>query len=206
MKYGELNLGQVEAIVNKLGGMDRVHRLLKDELVVVERSNVRFKIFKTIKLGTIELTREYAGENFRRMLNKTKNFFHSGVGAILNSQDFINSVAKNKTEVKLVVVSTRELEPEPFEGKIQRSSIYQQAQKFGLKLCPAEVGPQLRLQYLEQPAGESLIIASEPLRYCQGDDFDGFLFYVRRVDKQRELSISKESYHDESDRWVFMQS
>jgi hypothetical protein len=28
MKYGELNLGQIEAIVNKLGGMDGVHRFL----------------------------------------------------------------------------------------------------------------------------------------------------------------------------------
>ncbi|MEK7642999.1 MAG: hypothetical protein AAB372_00920 [Patescibacteria group bacterium] len=28
MKYGELDLGQVEAIVNKLGGMEGVHRLL----------------------------------------------------------------------------------------------------------------------------------------------------------------------------------
>jgi len=30
MKYGELNLGQVEAVVNKLGGMDGVRRLLRD--------------------------------------------------------------------------------------------------------------------------------------------------------------------------------
>ncbi len=42
MKYGELNLGQVEAIINKLGGMDGVHRFLSSEMVVktAERSNV----------------------------------------------------------------------------------------------------------------------------------------------------------------------
>lgn len=34
MKYGELNLGQVEAIVNKLGGMDGVRRFLSGETVV----------------------------------------------------------------------------------------------------------------------------------------------------------------------------
>ncbi len=34
MKYGELSLGQIEAIVNKLGGMDGVRRLLSGELVV----------------------------------------------------------------------------------------------------------------------------------------------------------------------------
>lgn len=34
MKYGELNLGQVEAIVNKLGGMNGVQRFLSGEIVV----------------------------------------------------------------------------------------------------------------------------------------------------------------------------
>lgn len=34
MKYSELNLGQVEAIVNKLGGMDGVQRFLRGELTV----------------------------------------------------------------------------------------------------------------------------------------------------------------------------
>ncbi len=34
MKYGELNLGQIEAIVNKLGGMEGVQRFLSGDLVV----------------------------------------------------------------------------------------------------------------------------------------------------------------------------
>jgi len=34
MKYGELNLGQIEAIVNKLGGMGGVHQFLSGELLV----------------------------------------------------------------------------------------------------------------------------------------------------------------------------
>lgn len=34
MKYGELNLGQVEAIVNKLGGMDGVQRFLRGEVTI----------------------------------------------------------------------------------------------------------------------------------------------------------------------------
>jgi len=37
MKYGELNLGQIEALVNKLGGMDGVASLLADETVVTRK-------------------------------------------------------------------------------------------------------------------------------------------------------------------------
>lgn len=36
MKYGELTLGQIEAIVNKLGGMEGIYRLLRGELEVRE--------------------------------------------------------------------------------------------------------------------------------------------------------------------------
>ncbi len=34
MKYGRLNLGQIEALVNKLGGMEGVEKFLRDELSV----------------------------------------------------------------------------------------------------------------------------------------------------------------------------
>jgi hypothetical protein len=36
MKYGTLNLGQIEAIVNKFGGMEGVERFLRGELTVSE--------------------------------------------------------------------------------------------------------------------------------------------------------------------------
>ena len=36
MKYGDLNLGQIEAAVNKLGGMERLNKFLRGELVVSE--------------------------------------------------------------------------------------------------------------------------------------------------------------------------
>lgn len=37
MKYGELNLGQIEAVINRLGGMSGVERFLAGGLVLTER-------------------------------------------------------------------------------------------------------------------------------------------------------------------------
>lgn len=40
MKYGELNLGQIEALVNKLGGMEGVNRFLSGNAEVVVKNHV----------------------------------------------------------------------------------------------------------------------------------------------------------------------
>lgn len=40
MKYGELKLGQIEALVNRLGGMEKVERLLRGELRGTENNPI----------------------------------------------------------------------------------------------------------------------------------------------------------------------
>ncbi len=47
--------------------------------------------------------------------------------------------------------------------------IYARAQQLGFGLAAAEIGPQLRLQYLDQPVGEFLIIGMAPIRTWNGE-------------------------------------
>lgn len=77
------------------------------------------------------------------------------------------ALSRTRTEVDLVVLSVFELG----FGKQGASlkDIYARAKSLGFALCPPEVGPQLRLQYLEQPPGEVLHIAMEPIAKYDGD-------------------------------------
>ena len=46
--------------------------------------------------------------------------------------------------------------------------ICDRALELGFELCPNEIGPQLRLQYADQPKGEWLLIGMEPITVSDG--------------------------------------
>ena len=96
------------------------------------------------------------------------------------------------------------------------TSIYQTAGTSGLSLCPIDLGPHLRLQYLDQPEGAvgqptyqrrappgSITIAS-----AWSDDGDDSPkgFYLRRIDGTlwlRGFCSDSEHVWDRDDRFVF---
>jgi hypothetical protein len=77
---------------------------------------------------------------------------------------------RTKFDVDLVVVSMAELGFD-LDGASLRD-IYARANTFGLELCPPEVGPILRLNYLDQPLGEFLHIAMRPVATYDGELVD----------------------------------
>jgi hypothetical protein len=78
--------------------------------------------------------------------------------------------ANAPTELNLVVLSVAEL---GFGAQgAALADIHERAIRIGLELCPEEVGPQLRLQYLNQPVGEFLHVAMKPQLTYRGDPTD----------------------------------
>ena len=57
-------------------------------------------------------------------------------------------------------------------GSRSLGEIYRRGAQLGLELCPPEAGPQLRLEYLDQPVGEFLHIAMAPVATYAGDLVD----------------------------------
>lgn len=131
----------------------------------------RFQIWKTIKIGTGIKD----ADGFCEAIEKAKMCISKW-----RHNEFVEShfdVAAEEQELDLVLISLANLGfTEPVRSL---SPIYERAGKFGLDLCPQEVGPQLRLQYRDQPDGESISVAMEPIRYPV---FGRYVFVVHCAD------------------------
>jgi len=119
-----------------------------------------FQIWRKITLGT------YKGvDAYRDALDSARIKIGVSADEILGRPAF--PYAKMKTDVELAVLSAAELGVESDESSL--SDVYERARQAGLELCPAEVGPQLRLDYRNQPLGEALDIAMEPVATYRGE-------------------------------------
>ncbi len=198
MKYGEVTFGQMEAIINKLGGMEGVQLLLSDKLEIKERQadfKVCFEVWKTIKLGT-GLT---IGYSFCKAIENGGMEVDIGASDSLGKSRF--PVMTKETEVDLVKVTLAEL---GFKKGASRDNIYESAKEFGLELCPPEVGPQLRIQYRDQPNGERLLIGMESI-YDLDDDPLVFCVECRNsVLWLKDEYSSFDSFKSADCQWVFV--
>lgn len=106
---------------------------------------------------------------------------------LLSDDKFATS--ETKYSLKIVELSVREI---GFPDGATMPELYKQANQLGLELCPLELGPYLRLEYLDQAEGKSgntlqqnqapsgsITIASEIV--SDDDDFPKG-FYLRKID------------------------
>lgn len=99
------------------------------------------------------------------------------------------TTTETKYSIKTVALTVRDL---GFPDGTTMPQLYKQAKELGLELCPLELGPYLRLEYLDQPEGNtgnsshqnqapsgSITIASEIV--SDDEDFPKG-FYLRKID------------------------
>ena len=150
------------------------------------------EIFRTIEIGA-----------YKDVECLRKDLRESGARIGMWGRDILNKIelSQSKRSMDLVVLSVEEL---GFPGGAQLRDIYKAANSQGLDLCPAEVGPQWCLQSQDQPEGEWLIIAMEPIKDSSGG-LD--LFSVGRGGDDRWLGDyygDPGSFWDAEDRFVFV--
>ncbi len=121
-------------------------------------------IWKTIKVGGYENP-----DVIRDAINSAPCHMTIGDDAdeILGRPAF--PFIKKQIEIDLIVVSVAELGLGP---DASLKDIYARAIAHGFDLCPAEVGPVLRLNYLDQPLGEFLRLAMQPVARYDGELVD----------------------------------
>lgn len=121
------------------------------------------KVWKTIRLGLHKTSDAYEsvlerGGTRTRIGNWAQQILHK------------ISVSQTEVEVDLCVMSVAEL---GFKKTTRFDTICARIIEIGGQLCPNEVGPALRDQYEDQPNGEYLMVAMEPLTDSD-DDLDVF--------------------------------
>ena len=88
---------------------------------------------------------------------------------MMKNSDFITS--KNPETINIIKLKVRDL---GFTKSATTDELYKKAEELGLELCPAEIGPHLRLKYKEvfkkeQPMKEYLIIAMKQIADADGN-------------------------------------
>lgn len=146
------------------------HDLLKHQLdpgqrmVAVPQPVIKagrdFNSWKTIAIGT------FAGPlELRNHLDDLGCHVGDQAGEILARPAF--ALASRKAEAELVLVTPAQL---GFSSEtVTLADLYARARQVGIELARPEIGPQLRIQYFDQPMGEFLSIGMEPIKTWNGE-------------------------------------
>lgn len=134
-----------------------------------------FPIWKTITLGAYKDTAAYCAA-----LEAARCRVSDYAREILKKI----SIAQSETPVDLARLTVREL---GFPEGATTEQAYAAALTRGLTKCPAEVGPALRLAYMDQPFGELIRVGMEPI---VGSDGNLNVFRVVRGSGGRWLRAS----------------
>jgi uncharacterized protein YjiS (DUF1127 family) len=124
------------------------------------RSAVDVPVWKKITVGSFSDLLA-----LRNALNKVGCGIGDSAEEVLARPAF--TLSATKADVELLAVSAAELGFQTETASL--GQIYGRAKQLGFELAAAEIAPQLRLQYFDQPVGEFLIIGMEPIKTWKGE-------------------------------------
>src|SRR3989344_2135411 len=157
MKYSTLNLGQIEALGNILGGEDNIVDILRGNIkVTLER--VSFPVWMTVEIGG------HPKEELVPLLERD-GFFVSDWAKYMMRQDAFTTLPEQQ-KLKLARCKVRDL---GFTERPTTAQLQQRVKERGGKLCPAELGPHLRRQLKDQRNGDIFWLVMEQIADSRGD-------------------------------------
>jgi hypothetical protein len=149
------------------------------------------EIWWNVTLGKFRSPDQYLGG-----LIQAGRLFRHGNGHVLRSTPCEQSLRR----VSLVRKSSHDLH---FTHPVSREMIYRRALDMGLALCPASVGPSLSLEYDDQPLGETVNVAMEPLAETGGAPVIYGVEHLARGKMLRVFRGDKEFVWELDRLWVF---
>ncbi len=165
-------MAQLTSLV--LGGDSKLFAEL-EQLVAKQAAEAQRELptFMHLKLGVMKSAEQFLNV-FAFLVNKAGDW----AKLVLNKISF----TQEEVELELVKVSVHELtsKEQPTWAEIRDAAL---GSKFGLQLCPPDVGPALRAAYQNQPDGQILYVGMEPIVL----DGDHRLFFVERCGDVRWL-------------------
>ena len=199
----DLTHGQTNALVKNLMGqmgvsdpVEAIRRINSGEWVVTKAELPAFSTWKQVTVGNLG-----NAETARKQLEAAGIKIGDWGNDILGRATF----EETKMSLDLVRVSVKEL---GLETSATTAEIYAAAQRHGLSLCPAEVAPQLWLQYPDLlPRGEWSLVAMEAI-VDSGGNRDVF-HLVHIVDGRwlvANLGHPDYRWNAYDRRWVFVRS
>ncbi len=151
-KYPGVKNGQVEATINKMGGLSMLNCFLSGKL------NLEWVVWKTITLGS---NNARPGDYPARLESRPCWLGDQFIGKRYVCEALAKIVTISVGKIDLVKLTGTDL---GFSGGgVSRAKICNQAMTFGLQMCPWAVAPELVLQFTREEEGEYACIAMEPI-------------------------------------------
>lgn len=178
MKYGDIKLGQIEAIINKLGGADGVTRVLNGDLIIRDPKNPHFRVWRAIIIGGTNPIKSL--QTYREMLTSAGFVINNSGNKLFEWEWFEFRPTFAGLKIILASVTPAMLGCTPETSTYE---FYKRARICGLELCSREVLLQTFLQHTTE-------FRYPDKKYLVALDKYGLIVHVQGTQKGVEVSAS----------------